>query len=97
MLQFSYSRGAESEADDHALRILRDAEISAKGLAEFFIRIIKKGQLQESGPGNLLSTHPATRDRLAKALRQDGYKLQPALSAKDWRALESICGASDKV
>ncbi len=97
LLQFSYSRKAECEADDHALRILRDAEISAKGLAEFFIRISKKGQFQESDPGNLLSTHPTTQDRLAKALRQAGYKLQPALSAKDWRALKSICDASDKV
>jgi Zn-dependent protease with chaperone function len=94
LLQFSYSRGAESQADDHALRILREANISAQGLAGFFVRISKKEGLQESDLGNLLSTHPITKERLAKALRQKGYESKPALSEADWRSLQAICGAT---
>ncbi len=93
LLQFSYSRDAESQADDHALRILHEANISAQGLAGFFARMSKKEGLQESDLGNLLSTHPITKERLAKALHQKAYKSQPALSGDEWSALKAICSA----
>lgn len=41
LAQLSYTRQAEREADDHALRILKEAKISSKGLGEFFERIAK--------------------------------------------------------
>ncbi|MGH1418378.1 MAG: M48 family metallopeptidase [Hyphomicrobiaceae bacterium] len=39
LAQLSYSRDAEREADDHALRILDNANISRKGLISFFQRM----------------------------------------------------------
>lgn len=41
LAQLNYTRIAEREADEHALRILRQATISPKGLADFFERISK--------------------------------------------------------
>lgn len=94
LLQFSYSRDAEGQADDHALRILRESKISAQGLAGFFARMSKNKGLQESDLGNLLSTHPITKERLAKALQQKAYESEPALNDADWRALKAICGTT---
>ncbi len=41
LAQLSYTRVAEREADNHAVRILKAAAISPKGLADFFQRISK--------------------------------------------------------
>lgn len=43
LLQLRYTRDAEREADDHALRILKAAGVSSKPLADFFDRIDKLG------------------------------------------------------
>ncbi len=91
LLQLSYSRDAEREADDHALRILKTARISPKGFANFFERMHKKSGKHEGGVGGILSTHPHTSERLDKTLAQGGYEAQPSMSAADWEALKSIC------
>ncbi len=39
LAQLSYTRSAEREADQHAIRILREASISPQGLADFFARV----------------------------------------------------------
>ena len=39
LLQLSYTRSAEREADVHALRILKAADISPKGISDFFKRL----------------------------------------------------------
>ena len=39
--QLSYTRQAEREADAHAIRILKAAKVSPKGLGEFFERVAK--------------------------------------------------------
>jgi Zn-dependent protease with chaperone function len=41
LAQLNYTRIAEREADEHALRILKAAAISPRGLADFFERIAK--------------------------------------------------------
>lgn len=94
LVQMSYSRGAESEADDHALEILRKAKVSAKGVANFFERMAKKRDGKSTSTGGLeamLSTHPGTEQRLAKILAQGGYASTPALEPAKWQALKSIC------
>lgn len=93
LVQLSYSRDAEHEADDHALSILRNAGISAKGFAAFFERM-RKTEKGGSGIGQMLSTHPDTGKRLSKVLAQDGYRNSPALSETDWNALKGICDAA---
>ena len=52
LAQLSYTRGAEREADQHALRILRAAEISPQGLADFFARIAPGADKPEARSGN---------------------------------------------
>ncbi|MBU2581022.1 MAG: M48 family metallopeptidase [Alphaproteobacteria bacterium] len=98
LLQLSYSRDAEGEADDHAIAILRDARISSKGFARFFERMSKTDgsakRLGKGGLGGMLSSHPDTDERLAKVLRSGGYAATPALSEREWAALKSICRTS---
>lgn len=91
LVQLSYSREAEREADEHALRILRISGISPKGFARFFERMSKSDGLGSGGLGGMLSTHPDTDERLSKALRSGGYASTPALNSADWAALKSIC------
>lgn len=95
LLQLSYTREAEAEADDHAIAILRKAKVSSKGFAHFFERMSKKGgsarSLGEGGLGAMLSSHPETGERLAKVLASGSYEATPALSDRDWTALKAIC------
>lgn len=87
----SYTRTKEEEADRIAVEILRDARISPQGLARFFERL----QASKRGGGGpaLLSTHPATAERLAR-LRAEAAATSgttPALGPDRWRALKAIC------
>lgn len=92
LIQMSYSRDAENQADDHALEILRKAGISSKGVANFFERMAKKrGGESSSNLTSILSTHPGTTERLAKILQSGGYPATPALEPNKWQALKSIC------
>lgn len=81
LINQSYSRRFESEADEHGLRLLNKANINPQGLISFFAKMLEKEQAQladiddeetrtmvEDAMG-FLSTHPATEDRIAD-LRQ---------------------------
>lgn len=52
LLQLQYSRGAEEEADSHALRILKDADVSSKPLSDFFKKLIKQEEALGSRHGD---------------------------------------------
>ncbi len=96
LLQMNYSRKAEREADAHALRLLRGARIAPGPLAGFFKRIDKKINDKAGGFSRtvmrILSTHPATGDRV-RMIRQTGsWDTEPALSEDEWQALRKICG-----
>lgn len=92
----SFSREAEREADNHAIRILRKAKISQKPLAQFFSDLSKRaktstiGRFMSNYP--LLSTHPDS-DSRAKILRQQAvYTTTPIFTDAEWQALKNICG-----
>jgi Zn-dependent protease with chaperone function len=91
-----YGRGAESEADEGAVESLRRAGISPVPTARFFERMArmepKLGRFDRSL--NYISTHPLSQDRRRRflAAREPGRAYQPALSAKEWDALQNICG-----
>lgn len=89
--QIQYTRIAEHEADGHAVRMLKDAGISAKGFADFFQRIQgpSEGSVFNS---SIIRTHPLTSERIAFVKAQPDYPATPALSAQDWQALRSVCG-----
>jgi beta-barrel assembly-enhancing protease len=75
LAQLSYSRDAEREADLQALRLLKAAEISPKGLSEFFDRVArldgerggksKTGDAKGDGP----ATDPDGSSSLSRILR----------------------------
>jgi predicted Zn-dependent protease len=92
-----YSRGAESEADAYANRIMIDAAIDPLGLRNFFRGLLKEEQSKGSaGPfevmGSLLSTHPDTEERMNRIQPlPDGIMPRPVLSDAQWQALRQIC------
>ncbi|HKL54668.1 MAG: M48 family metallopeptidase [Roseovarius sp.] len=93
LIQASYTREAEAEADAFALRMLNQAGIDSAPMAGFFDEIAK-----DEGTGPQLpayfATHPASEAR-ARAAR-DNARMQgatsPVLSAEQWAALKGICG-----
>ncbi len=76
LAQLSYSRGAEHEADEHAVRILRGAGISHLGFVDFFKRVHSKEKdlplANSIGSIDILRTHSP--DGGAETLRR-----QPAV------------------
>ena len=98
LTQLRYTRIAEREADDHALRILKGAGISAKGFGDFFERLEGHRPAAEASKGGasefevILRTHPRTVDRISLVRAQAPYPASPALSEEDWRALRDACG-----
>jgi beta-barrel assembly-enhancing protease len=94
LTQLRYTRVSEREADLHAMRILKGAGISPKGLGDFFERVEGK-PLPESVKRvvefELIRTHPLTAERLALIRAQPAYAATAALSEQDWRALRDIC------
>lgn len=98
LAQLSYTRGAEREADTIALAKLKAAGISPKPFAGFFRRITGSVDGKSDNPvgrimnaGEILSTHPAPADRIAKIEAVPPYPSTPALVDADWQALRRIC------
>lgn len=104
LLQLSYSRKAEAEADVHAIAILRRAEISVRPFAQFFERLQAR---KSSGIGTnanksvttppnkvleLLRTHPATAERIAVISNSRDGATRSLLTSSEWTALKEICG-----
>ncbi|MDO9384664.1 MAG: M48 family metallopeptidase [Hyphomicrobiaceae bacterium] len=68
LAQLSYTRVAEREADNHAVRILKAATISPKGLADFFQRISKL-----EGDGEEAKKDPEKKDEtISDEAKKDG-------------------------
>jgi predicted Zn-dependent protease len=99
LTQLRYTRIAEGEADAHAIRLLKAAGISPKGLGDFLARIDAKperarpdAEAETSGSFlDLISTHPPTAERINLVRAQPAYPVTPALSDEDWRALRGAC------
>lgn len=87
LADLSYSRELEQEADLEGLRLLRKAGLPAAGMAEFF----EKMAAAEGQGIDLLSSHPASRERLetlrAAMARQGDYPQQSL--AVDWAGVEA--------
>lgn len=91
LTQLAYSRGAEREADQHAITLLRDAEISTEGLAGFFRKVAPKERRGGFAAFDLLRSHPATKERIDTVEAVATYPSRPALNNQDWAALQGIC------
>lgn len=92
----SYSRGAEAEADATAVEILTRAGISTAGLEAFFRQLAAqeeaekpKGRLGEML--QVIASHPRSAARASAVAGGQGIAAKPALSKRDWQALQAIC------
>lgn len=94
-LSSRYSRGAEAEADEDAIRALERARISPLGAAGFFARVAREeARLGAISRGlSYISTHPnpQARERRFRASAAAGAAYKPALDPEEWRALQRIC------
>lgn len=88
MAELTYSRAEESEADAGALVLLREADISSAGLADFFERLSHGA---EASIPAYLSNHPTPADRFAAVRAGAVQGTTPALTPADWSALKRIC------
>jgi Zn-dependent protease with chaperone function len=85
VVELSYSRAAEEEADRAAVAMLREQGLRTSGLKRFF---------EHLGEGNLgafkwLSTHPASGGRAAAIPDEAGGR--EAFSRGEWLAVRSAC------
>jgi Zn-dependent protease with chaperone function len=103
LIAFSYSREDERTADAIALRILRKAAISPKGLERFFERLTAGAGIKVEVGGDkvnkaveravtLFSTHPWSDERLQEVRKAPAGEVRPALIDAQWLALKGICG-----
>lgn len=53
-----------------------------------------KSPRRSGGLGDMLSTHPATHDRLRRIEASEKYPATAALPTTDWQALRAMCGTS---
>ena len=89
LVRFSFSRDAESDADESAAELLRRAGLGTGGLADFFERMDTDiGDV----PPHLayLSTHPRNESRIRRFRRGPGA-IRPSLEAAEWRSLRQVC------
>lgn len=95
LAQLSYTRDAEREADDQALRVLKSAGISHRGFGKFFDRV--KELEGKMGGGltqyDIIRSHPQTDERRRHVESQPDYPATPSLTNDEWQALRKICGA----
>lgn len=91
VVEASYSREAETNADTFAIEIMHKLGRSPKPAAELMFRITGK---EGGGLASILASHPLTEDRLARMTREDRPASgPPLLTDAEWRALKDICGS----
>jgi predicted Zn-dependent protease len=89
-----YTRAAEIKADEYAQMLLNEARIDPLGLKRFFqsIKKIEEAARLPIGPlGNILSTHPATEERIERIKPLRHGPALPVMSEADWQRLKAIC------
>jgi Zn-dependent protease with chaperone function len=87
MIDASYSREAESQADGFAIESMNALGRSPKPLGEFLVRMTGGGRV-----ATIIDSHPLSADRLDRMQKEDhGSPGAPILSAAEWQALKSIC------
>jgi len=91
VVEASYSREAETNADTFAIDIMHALGRSPKPAAELMFRITGK---EGGGLTSILASHPLTEDRLARMTKEDRPASgPPLLTDAEWQALKEICGS----
>jgi predicted Zn-dependent protease len=92
LAELSYGRDLEREADLDGLAALRKAGLPAQGMVAFF----EKMAAREAGDIDLLSSHPASKERLQAlraAMAKQGPYMQRPLDV-DWNAIRKSLQAN---
>ena len=91
VVEASYSREAETNADTFAIDLMHKLGRSPKPAAELMFRITGK---EGGGLTSILASHPLTEDRLARMTKEDRPASgPPLLTDTEWQALKGICGS----
>ena len=92
LIQATYSRAAEAEADAFGRDLLIKSGIDPAAMGVFF------GRLQtlygdDTGITRHFASHPALSDRIlaAEGDLPEGFETHPILDAGEWAALQAIC------
>jgi predicted Zn-dependent protease len=92
MLDASYSRETEENADKFAAATMHKLGRSPLPMAELLLRVTGS-QAAKGRNASILSSHPLTENRLAMMKKLDSGNTGPVLlSDSEWRALKSVCG-----
>lgn len=93
VLNASYQREAEANADQAAIQMLAEAGLPSTPFAEFFRKMRAKYGDTE-GVMQLLASHPGLAERAERAAEADRIgdaPFEPALDDQEWVALNGIC------
>lgn len=92
ILDASYSREAETDADSFAIAAMQKLGRSARPMGEFLVRVTGSKGSNAKNTLTILDSHPLSEDRLARMKQADRANSGPdILSASEWRALKDIC------
>lgn len=92
LVQASYSREAEQDADAFAIETMHALGRSPAPMGDLLLRVTGA---QGSRTIGILASHPLTEDRRALMRREDRPATGPEiLSADEWHALKTICAAA---
>lgn len=99
ILNSSYGRDAEREADSHSIEVLDSANISPIPTKGFFEKLsdMSNDTQREDSIFSYMDSHPLSSERAAKfdASFDKDRDYQTALTEDEWRAIQSMC-ANDK-
>jgi predicted Zn-dependent protease len=83
----SYSREAESRADDFTIKAMNGLGRSPQPMGEFLVRVTGGGRVS-----TVIDSHPLSADRLDRMKKADrGVTGAPILTDAEWQALKNIC------
>jgi len=89
ILDASYSRDAETDADAFATQTMHKLGRSPRPMGEFLVRVTG-GKGKETA--TILDSHPLSEERLVRMKQADRPATGPdILTAREWRALKDIC------
>lgn len=87
LLTLKHSRAFETEADTTAMELLRNAHVSAAGLAEF----LERNRIKSADKLAFLSTHPATDDRVELIRAEGARPTTPSFDEATRSGLKHAC------
>ena len=87
ILDASYSRDAETRADDFAIHGMHALGRSPEPLGELLVRMSGGGRVS-----TIIDSHPVSAERLDR-MKQEARPVtgEPILTAREWQALKDIC------